>query len=194
MKNRFNLNEEEKNHIRGLHNINEDAGMDTPGGNPEYFYGDGSLDKLRKFAEEQDSEMPKEEIVKNLLQIQGLLSEGAPAIALRRVTELLGKMGGFKDNINEQPEVDVDGEKKEKVVKLGNIIKDIVKSYRDEGILTDNDTLNELDNMLWDTRNKAGNGFDTARFDTRYLIQQYPKAAMLLPPSEAFKLLCKHTK
>ena len=63
MKNRFNLNEEEKKHIRGLHNINEqvvgygeqglgeDAGMDTPGGNPDYFYGDDSLDKLRKFAE-----------------------------------------------------------------------------------------------------------------------------------------------
>ena len=28
--------------------VNEDAGMDTPGGNPDYFYGDGSLDKLRK--------------------------------------------------------------------------------------------------------------------------------------------------
>ena len=28
-----------------------------------------------------------------LWQIQGLLSEGSPAIALRRVTELLGKMG-----------------------------------------------------------------------------------------------------
>jgi hypothetical protein len=62
MKDIFNLNEEEKNRIRGLHNINEqvvgygeqgldeDAGRDTPGGNPEYFYGDGSLDKLRKFA------------------------------------------------------------------------------------------------------------------------------------------------
>ncbi len=49
MKNRFNLNEEEKKHIRGLHNINEqvvgygeqgldeDAGMDTPGGNLNIF-------------------------------------------------------------------------------------------------------------------------------------------------------------
>ena len=93
MKNRFNLNEEEKKHIRGLHNINEDAGMDTPGGNPEYFYGGGSLDKLRKFAEEQDSEMSKGDIIKTLWEIQGLLSEGAPAIALRRITELLDKMG-----------------------------------------------------------------------------------------------------
>ena len=67
---------------------------DTPGGNPDYFYGDGSLDKIRKFAQQQGQvEMSKEEIVKILWQIQGLLSEGAPAIALRRVVELLEKMG-----------------------------------------------------------------------------------------------------
>tara|TARA_R110000824_G_scaffold337283_2_gene523790 strand:+ start:639 stop:1094 length:456 start_codon:yes stop_codon:yes gene_type:complete len=33
--------------------IKEDAGKDTPGGNPEYFYGDGSLEKLRN--NEKDS-------------------------------------------------------------------------------------------------------------------------------------------
>jgi|1_EtaG_2_1085319.scaffolds.fasta_scaffold134448_2 hypothetical protein len=67
---------------------------DTPGGNPDYFYGDGSLDKIRKFAQQQgEVEMSQEEIVKTLWQIQGLLSEGAPAIALRRVIELLEKMG-----------------------------------------------------------------------------------------------------
>ena len=64
MKNIFELNESEKDSIRKLHNnqksnwgtslIKEDAGMDTPGGNPDYFYGDGSLDKIRKVAEKQD--------------------------------------------------------------------------------------------------------------------------------------------
>ena len=93
MNNRFNINEEEKKHIRGLHNINEDAGMDTPGGNPDYFYGDGQLQRFRNMKHDEVSELSTEEIVKTLWQIQNLLSEGAPAIALRRVTELLGKMG-----------------------------------------------------------------------------------------------------
>jgi len=43
--------------------------------------------------QDEVSELSTEEIVKTLWQIQNLLSEGAPAIALRRVTELLGKMG-----------------------------------------------------------------------------------------------------
>ena len=110
MKNRFNLNEEEKKHIRGLHNINEqvvgygeqgldeDAGMDTPGGNPEYFYGDGSLDKLRKFAEEQDSEMSKEEIIKNLLQIKGLIVDESPQMAIKRISLLLGELMGTDES------------------------------------------------------------------------------------------------
>ena len=93
MNNRFNINEEEKKHIRGLHNINEDAGMDTPGGNPDYFYCDGQLQRFRNMKHDEVSELSTEEIVKTLWQIQNLLSEGAPAIALRRVTELLGKMG-----------------------------------------------------------------------------------------------------
>jgi|TARA_R110000822_G_scaffold108167_2_gene237587 hypothetical protein len=110
MKNRFNLNKEEKNHIRGLHNINEqvvgyseqgldeDAGMDTPGGNPDYFYGDGSLDKLRKFAEEQDSEMSKEEIIKNLLQIKGLIVDESPQMAIKRISLLLGELMGTDES------------------------------------------------------------------------------------------------
>ena len=94
MKNRFNINESEKNRIRSLHNISEDeAGMDTPGGNPEYFYDEDSLLGKLKKQRDQEMEMSTEDIVKTLWQIQNLLSEGAPAIALRRVTELLGKMG-----------------------------------------------------------------------------------------------------
>ena len=42
---------------------------------------------------EESKVLSTEDIVNTLWQIQGLLSEGSPAIALRRVTELLGKMG-----------------------------------------------------------------------------------------------------
>jgi hypothetical protein len=114
MKNRFNLNEEEKKHIRGLHNINEqvvgygeqglgeDAGMDTPGGNPDYFYGDDSLDKLRKFAEEQDSEMSKEDIVNELIGIYSYSQDGATDLVNTALETLITNLGGFKDDINEQ--------------------------------------------------------------------------------------------
>ena len=110
MKDIFNLNEEEKNRIRGLHNINEqvvgygeqgldeDAGRDTPGGNPEYFYGDGSLDKLRKFAEEQDSEMSKEDIVNELIGIYSYSQDGATDLVNTALETLISNLGGFKDN------------------------------------------------------------------------------------------------
>jgi|TARA_R110001632_G_scaffold173390_1_gene292849 hypothetical protein len=109
MKNRFNLNEEEKKHIRGLHNINEqvvgygeqglgeDAGMDTPGGNPDYFYGDDSLDKLRKFAEEQDSEMSKEDIVNELIGIYSYSQDGATDLVNTALETLITNLGGFKE-------------------------------------------------------------------------------------------------
>jgi len=110
MRNRFNLNEEEKNRIRVLHNINEqvvgygeqgldeDAGMDTPGGNPDFFYGDGSLDKLRKFAEEQDSEMSKEDIINELIGIYSYSQDGATDLVNTALETLITNLGGFKDN------------------------------------------------------------------------------------------------
>ena len=110
MNNPFNLNEEEKNRIRGLHNINEqvvgygeqgldeDAGIDTPGGNPDFFYGDGSLDKLRKFAEEQDSEMSKEDIVNELIGIYSYSQDGATDLVNTALESLITNLGGFKDN------------------------------------------------------------------------------------------------
>ena len=112
MENRFNLNEEEKNRIRGLHNINEqvvgygeqgldeDAGRDTPGGNPEYFYGDGSLDKLRKFAEEQDSEMSKQDIIDELIGIYSYSQDGAHDLVTNALEGLLYRLGGFRDDIS----------------------------------------------------------------------------------------------
>ena len=109
MKKRFNLNEEEKKHIRGLHNINEqvvgygeqgldeDAGMDTPGGNPDFFYGDDSLNKLRKFAEEQDSEMSKEDIVNELIGIYSYSQDGATDLVNTALETLITNLGGFKE-------------------------------------------------------------------------------------------------
>ena len=102
MGNRFNLTEEEKNRIRGLHSINEDAGMDTPGGNPDFFYGDDSLDKLRKFAEEQDSEMSKEDVVNELIGIYSYSQDGATDLVNTALETLITNLGGFKDDINEQ--------------------------------------------------------------------------------------------
>ena len=114
MINRFNINEEEKNRIRSLHSINEqvvgygeqgldeDAEMDTPGGNPDFFYGDGSLDKLRKFAEEQDSEMSKEDIVNELIGIYSYSQDGATDLVNTALESLITNLGGFKDDINEQ--------------------------------------------------------------------------------------------
>ena len=109
MNNLFNLNEEEKNRIRGLHNINEqvvgygeqgldeDAGRDTPGGNPDFFYGDGSLDKLRKFAEEQDSEMSKEDIINELIGIYSYSQDGATDLVNTALETLITNLGGFKE-------------------------------------------------------------------------------------------------
>ena len=84
--------------------LTEDAGRDTPGGNPDYFYGDGSLDRLRNMSQDEVSELSTEEIIKNLWQIKRLLSENAPAIAMRRVTELLGKLGADISSEIDYPE------------------------------------------------------------------------------------------
>ena len=82
----------------------EEAGMDTPGGNPEYFYGDGSLDKLRNMNQDEVNELSTEEIIKNLWEIKRLLYERAPSIAMQRVTELIGKLGGDISRERDYPE------------------------------------------------------------------------------------------
>ena len=78
--------------------INEDAGMDTPGGNPDYFYGDGSLDKIRKFANQQDEtqEMTKEDIIQELVAIYSYSQDGANELVNSTLENLLYKLGGFR--------------------------------------------------------------------------------------------------
>ena len=80
--------------------VKEDADKDTPGGNPEYFYGDGSLDKLRKFAEEQDSEMSKQDIIDELIGIYSYSQDGAMDLVTTALEGLLHRLGGFKEDIS----------------------------------------------------------------------------------------------
>lgn len=84
--------------------VKEDAGMDTPGGNPDYFYGDGSLDKIRKIAdnqEEKESEMTKEEVIQELVAIYSYSQDGATEEVNHALENLLYQLGGFKDDVNE---------------------------------------------------------------------------------------------
>ena len=75
----------------------------------DYFYGDDSLDKLRKFAEEQDSEMSKEDIVNELIGIYSYSQDGATDLVNTALESLITNLGGFKDDINEQEtKADVD--------------------------------------------------------------------------------------
>ena len=79
--------------------VKEDAGMDTPGGNPDYFYGDGSLDKVRKFAdnqEEEESEMSKEDIIQELVAIYSYSQDGATELVNSALENLLYKLGRFE--------------------------------------------------------------------------------------------------
>ena len=107
MKNRFNLNEEEKKHIRRLHGINEqvvgygeqgldeDAGMDTPGGNPDFFYDEDSL--FAKMNKEEESEMSKEDIVNELIGIYSYSQDGATDLVNTALETLITNLGGFKE-------------------------------------------------------------------------------------------------
>ena len=207
MKNRFNLNEEEKKHIKGLHNINEDAGMDTPGGNPDYFYDEDSVfakekgfpdnleNMLNNLSQQDGVEMSKEDIVNELIGIYSYSQDGATDLVNTALESLITNLGGFKDNINEQ-EDGGDLETEEENVKLGRVINDIMDSYKREGLLTDMDTEEELYNMLLNMKayGQTSDFFNMKRWDARYNKRKFPKAYNLLPPLEAFKLLCKHTK
>ena len=114
MKNRFNLNEEEKKHIRGLHNINEqvvgygeqglgeDAGMDTPGGNPDYFYDEDSVfAKLKNREENDDTESMSNDDIGSLNRI---IKKYSPekilaTMSVLRKRPLSEEEDGFPDNL-----------------------------------------------------------------------------------------------
>jgi hypothetical protein len=92
-----------------IEGLNEDAGMDTPGGNPDYFYSDDSIiGKLRKDpdyikklnaqAKSQDSEMSKEDVINELIGIYSYSQDGATDLVNTALETLISNLGGFKDN------------------------------------------------------------------------------------------------
>ena len=86
----------------GIQGLDEDAGMDTPGGNPDFFYGGGSLDKLRKFAEKQgETEMTKEAVIEELRAIYSYSQDGATELVNSALENLLDGLGGFESSIKE---------------------------------------------------------------------------------------------
>jgi len=171
--------------------IKEDAGMDTPGGNPEYFYDKDSL--FGK--EDENSEMSKEDIINELIGIYSYSQDGATDLVNTALESLITNLGGFKDDINEQ-EDEGDSETEEESVKLGRVINDIMDSYKREGLLPDKDTEKEFYYMLRNMKayGQTSDFFNMKRWDARYNKNKFPKAYNLLPPLEAFKLLCKHSK
>ena len=63
--------------------------MDTPGGNPDFFYDEDSIiSQMRN----KEKEISREEIIKILTQVHTLQYENAPAIAQRRLEELFDKL------------------------------------------------------------------------------------------------------
>ncbi len=94
--------------------INEDAGMDTPGGNPDYFYDEDSLfakekgfpdnleNILNNLSQQDGVEMSKEDIVNELIGIYSYSQDGATDLVNTALETLITNLGGFKDDINEQ--------------------------------------------------------------------------------------------
>jgi len=74
MNNKFKINEEEKNHIRGLHNINEQSG---------FVEAQGGSDSLSKFNKRQDVGEQK---------MSGLPTDGIPPVAPEDETEISPEM------------------------------------------------------------------------------------------------------
>ena len=69
--------------------------MDTPGGNPEYFYDKDSL--FGK--EDENSEMSKEDIINELIGIYSYSQDGATDLVNTALESLITNLGGLKNKI-----------------------------------------------------------------------------------------------
>lgn len=111
MKNRFNLNESEKNHIKGLHGISEQGLM-------------GNIFNTR----DGGHTISKDRIITILKQIKQLQDEDAPAIAQSRLEELFEKVGITSGESEVEDVVDVevedDGDTEEEVTESKQPIKE----------------------------------------------------------------------
>jgi len=152
------LSEEEKNRIRGLHKkpstLNEqeeevkctceDGSVVMRVGKDTVLEDIGGMtsDPRIMAREYGTKEISRDEIIKNLWQVQTLLSEGAPAIALRRVTELLEKLGEDiefsqgeyneqKRYMNEQTSEELEGDVEKKIDVIRNTQKTMVDKIDD---------------------------------------------------------------
>lgn len=89
--------------------INEDAGMDTPGGNPDYFYDEDSVfakekgfpdnleNMLNNLSQQDGMEMSKEDIVNELIGIYSYSQDGATDLVNTALETLITNLGGFKE-------------------------------------------------------------------------------------------------
>jgi len=74
-----------------------DNWRDLPGYNPEAFYGDGKLAKLRRLTQQQDEiEMSKEAIIEELVAIYSYSQDGAIDLVNSSLENLLSNLGHFK--------------------------------------------------------------------------------------------------
>jgi len=83
--------------------------MDTPGGNPDYFYDEDSLfakekgfpdnleNMLNNLSQQDGVEMSKEDIVNELIGIYSYSQDGATDLVNTALETLITNLGGFKE-------------------------------------------------------------------------------------------------
>ena len=93
----------------GEQGLDEDAGMDTPGGNPDYFYDEDSVftkekgfpdnleNMLNNLSQQDGMEMSKEDIVNELIGIYSYSQDGATDLVNTALETLITNLGGFKE-------------------------------------------------------------------------------------------------